>query len=483
MSQVIGQSVVESLEGRTMFAAVPLNVTEAAYMGGTQLRVTGTDAADHVTITRTDAGLRISNNTGWSVTKAGNYKSLLVNAGNGNDTVTLDASVNTSAILYGGAGNDTLIGGNGNDRLYGGLGTNALYGGNGDDTLVTIGGNNNDQLAGGEGADSFWADNSGSEVVVDLSGAENAAGHLHRVGSFANTATQQQSSSKLTTKSMNTLGTKAQSKMGLSAARGSRSTVTTTANDLLGQNIADPTTNSGGISYKSFSDRPLFSDEGPSMDDVAQGYVGDCYFLATIASVAEVNADRIRQSVVDLGDGTFAVQFSKNGSKVFFRVDADLPTWGGGSSLAYADLGKQESMWVAVMEKAFAHFRTGANSYESINAGWMSEAYTALGLNSTSRYSSTAGAALLNLMKSELEAGKSVTYAVGNVASGAPLIGYHAYTVVSVNVDGNGNPVSVTLRNPWGIDGAGNDGNNDAYVTITAAQAHASFLGLSSANV
>jgi len=45
-----------------------------------------------------------------------------------------------------------------------------------------------------------------------------------------------------------------------------------------------------------------------------------------------------------------------------------------------------------------------------------------------------------------------------------------------VNVDAQGQPVSVTLRNPWGTDGGGsNDGANDGYVTLTGAQLYAVF--------
>ncbi len=39
------------------------------------------------------------------------------------------------------------------------------------------------------------------------------------------------------------------------------------------------------------------------------------------------------------------------------------------------------------------------------------------------------------------------------------------------------------VRNPWGIDGAGYDGANDAYVTVTAKQALDSMLGIVSAAV
>jgi len=146
--------------------------------------------------------------------------------------------------------------------------------------------------------------------------------------------------------------------------------------------------------------------------------------------------------------------------------------------LAYANTGSQGSLWVAIMEKAYAFFRTGAGTYASIEAGWMSEVYSALGKTSTSYFSVASGTELLNTMKAALEQGKSVTLGVKTPTDGAPLIGDHAYMVDHVNVDNTGNAVSVTLRNPWGIDGAGNDGLNDGYVTVTAAQAKNAFLGM-----
>ena len=103
------------------------------------------------------------------------------------------------------------------------------------------------------------------------------------------------------------------------------------------------------MAYKNFATNPLFSDGGPSEDDIQQGYVGDCWYLSSLSSVAKVNPDRIRQSVVDLGDGTFAVQFFRNGQAVFERVDADFATWYG--QMAYANTGKGGSLWVAVMER------------------------------------------------------------------------------------------------------------------------------------
>lgn len=450
------KTMIETLEGRVMMAGQPLSIGTAGFMGGTQLVINGSSNNDAITVKQTEAGLVIGNTGGWSQTVAGNFKSIKINAGNGNDTVTVDASVNTNAVIHGGAGNDTLIGGNGNDQLFGNAGNDLLKGMNGDDQFVTIGGGV-DKIEGNEGNDSFWLDKSG-DSIKDVSGWENGAGNVHKVNTFE------------TIKTVTGTGKKA------------KTVNTVISKELTGQKIVDPTISDAGVSYRNFAGNSLFSDAGPIADDVKQGYLGDCYFLATLSSVADTNANTIKQSVVDLGDGTYAVRFYKGGKEMFYRVDGDLATWSNGS-LAYANTGAQSSTWVAIIEKAFAAFRTNVNSYASLNGGWMSEVYSALGKTSQNTFAVSTGAQLLTVIKDALAAGKSVTYAANEPTDGAPLIGSHAYSVERVNVDANGNAVSVTFRNPWGVDGKGNDGANDGYVTVTAAQAKNAFLGLTIAAV
>jgi len=74
----------------------------------------------------------------------------------------------------------------------------------------------------------------------------------------------------------------------------------TPSRELNGQNLLDPVNGAG--TYQSFSDRPLFGAGGPSKDDVVQGGLANCYYLAGLSAVAKQNANRIKQSVVDLGD-------------------------------------------------------------------------------------------------------------------------------------------------------------------------------------
>jgi hypothetical protein len=566
---------IETLETRRLLSGSALTFSEVAYLGGTQIRVQGSDTADNITVSLVAGGLKFANGS-WSETKTGTYKSLMINAGAGNDSISLAAEMTVNAILFGATGNDTLLGGAGHDRLYGGRGTNTLTGGAGDDVLVSIGGAANDVLTGGVGSDSFWADSNASEQVTDLTTVEGNAGNMHRVNSFVTGAqttvntpaaangvdagmSKEEKKALKQQKLLEKQIIKAQKQQQKLLERQARlekkqqkqdkknnpapapapaptpgptpapePTPTPeptpqpeptpeplpptpeplpgpqpptpeptpiqvpeadieldletdgpiTANDLVGQNFADPTTT---YTYRSFAANPLFSDAGPIADDITQGNVGDCYYLASLAAIADTDPSRIRQSVVDLGDGTFAVQFVRGGSKVYVRVDADLPAWNT-SSLVYAKLGKQGSLWVPIMEKAYAYFRTANVTYASLESGWMSEASSALGIGSHSTYSATSGQALLDLMAAELSEGKAVTYAAGTIVGGAPLIGFHAYSVEAVNYSG-GVATTVRLRNPWGVDGTGSDGANDGYVTVTASQALACFLGFTSASV
>ena len=572
--------VIESLEGRTLMAGTPLGVSTASYMGGTQLRVQGTAGDDDITVSRAPGGVLVTNGA-WATTVLGTFKSLLVDAGNGNDAVAVAADLAVAAILYGGAGNDDLTGGAGHDRLYGGLGANVLDGSAGDDVLVTIGGQGTDLLAGGLGDDSFWLDDAAGEQIADASAAEMLGGRVHRVAGFmtgpqsdttvntdGTTASVSLSKEERLAEKQRRAAEKRQQKLlklqqkllarqaklerkrqerenrknnrkDLTPAPQPAPAPTPTPEpapapepepmpepqpeptpepepqpepqpeptpepepapapepinditpapapqsgdrDLLGQNYADP---ASPYATRNFAGRPLFADAGPTAADVNQGSVGDCYYLAALAAIADTDASHIRQSVVDLGDGTYAVRFvNPDETTVYIRVDADLPTYNGGTNPVYADFGKQGSMWVAIMEKAFAYFRTTEFTYASLSSGWMDEASDALGIASRSRYSATSGQTLLETIAAELGAGKAVTYAAGVIVDGAPLVGYHAYSVEAVGYDANGVVSTLVLRNPWGVDGAGYDGLNDGYVTVTAAQAHACLLGITAAVV
>jgi hypothetical protein len=470
----------ETLESRQLFSV--------SLVAGT-LTVNGTNSADTFVIGKSGNSIFVQD----GITQHGYSSSLInkivVNGNGGDDNINVSSAVTKPTVIHGGEGNDVIHGGggnnniwgdNGNDKLYGGTGSgmNVIYGGAGDDqlwaghgksylsgddgndTLVTIGGSHADSALGGNGTDSFWVDAETTEKTPDVSSTELALGNVHRVAGFNG---------------------------GVSR-------------DRLGQNLSDPDAYDPAHSYlpdyANFSAQPLFASTGPSEDDIHQGLVGDCFFLAVLSGTAKNDPNRIRQSVVDLGDGTFAVQFQDYGTS-FIRVDADLPVYSYTTSTYYEHLGTQNSIWAAIMEKAFAARQVGGGQYSFLNGGEISSSLMMLGGSNLTAIKGGDAVSTLDNIQNELAAGETVCAATPNFdpTNGCPCIGDHAYTVDRVNYVSGYRwttfglqyyhvPVSIVLRNPWGYDGAGTDSNtSDGYVTVTADQYFGYFTGAVGANV
>jgi hypothetical protein len=333
-------------------------------------------------------------------------------------------------VLLGMNGNDQLVGHDGNDRLNGGAGGDKLYGGGGNDVLIAIDNATGDSTQGDGGADAVWVDR--NAAALDRVFGASTADTVQHVSRFANGADR----------------------------------------TLDGDRLADPVVKSGQ-SYRQFANRPLFSSAGPLPTDVNQGALGDCYLLAGLAAIADDSPYTVRGNVVDFDDGTYGVRLGDD----FYRVDNDLPVTGNSNSPAYASLGREGSMWVAVVEKAFAHYRTAYNSYEAIEGGWSVEinyAWGAAAPGDRDLHSFSSATALANEIYLRWSQREAVTIGFLSARAGgggAPLITGHMYTVMSVLRNAAGAVVSITLRNPWGIDGAGNDSNpNDGLVTVTPQQ-------------
>ena len=102
----------------------------------------------------------------------------------GNDTILLDETQGAlpAALLFGGAGNDTITGGSSNDELFGQAGNDTLRGLGGDDLLfggdgndVLIGGAGDDQMFGGAGNDRMiWNPGDGTDLMEGGEGFDTA---------------------------------------------------------------------------------------------------------------------------------------------------------------------------------------------------------------------------------------------------------------------------------------------------------------------
>jgi hypothetical protein len=239
----------------------------------------------------------------------------------------------------------------------------------------------------------------------------------------------------------------------------------------------EPKVNSDVTQWHDFSSNPLFAASGPSPKDVAQGQVGDCWFLATLAETALRDPSTIRNDIHQRADGTYDVYFHTSTTTTLDEhVDGKLPenAYGG---LEYAKLGQSNCTWVAIMEKAFTYFRnrTISADYATIASGWGSEAIRDLGgtpseilptiSNATQMFNSVIWGLILN---TSMDFGTKGT-------GGGPLVHGHEYSVVSARVQNGVNQIEV--RNPWGYNpgwtnSSNYDSTNDGYMWVNATSVY-----------
>lgn len=340
--------------------------------------------------------------------------------GTGNDTLY---GMNGDDRLYGDDNDDYVSGGDGNDNLFAGSGTDWLDGGNGDDILVSIDDDHYDNLYGQTGFDSFWVDRTSPwpSKHTDTTDADTneAETNLHEVEGFENGADL----------------------------------------SLNGDIITDPV---GGSAFSNYAAKPLFSTAGPVVEDVKQGHLADCWLMATLAEASHINQNIIRQLVADLGDGTYVVQINQKQ----YRVDADLAYDNSNTAdLYYANFGVDDSIWVAIVEKAWALYLDG--TYDSLNDN---NAYFAMGkIGGEDR-------ALWNpwgnskTILSSIDSGglAAVAFSKTDASKVSVLTDSHCHAIIDVFYDSKGEVSSVLLYNPYGKDGTTrSDGADDGYITLT----------------
>jgi hypothetical protein len=201
-------------------------------------------------------------------------------------------------------------------------------------------------------------------------------------------------------------------------------------------------------------------------NDVEQGALGDCYFVAQLAAQAKTNPGRIKDLIKDNGNNTFTVTLHlKDPANPYKRVatpivvDAQFPQKDGG--VAYAKPGDRGNtgpeLWVMLIEKAFAKH---SGSYELIRGsktrdgdvfGMMS------GTNSGSISLGLGADLLLQKLSAALTNGQAISFgakskntadeALQGEAKTAGVVLNHAYSLLGVDAKAR----TVDLRNPWGV--------------------------------
>lgn len=110
--------------------------------------------------------------------------------------------------------------------------------------------------------------------------------------------------------------------------------------------------------YKECLNMPLFI-QRPNIRDIEQGELGDCYLLAGLIAVVNLNPEKIMKIMRDNGDGTVTVRFMRrevqeDGSRHYVphyvTVRKTIPVCVGSEMDAFS----RGAFWVKMMEKAYA---------------------------------------------------------------------------------------------------------------------------------
>lgn len=225
---------------------------------------------------------------------------------------------------------------------------------------------------------------------------------------------------------------------------------------------ADPAVLPGNqFAYETIAGGRLFVG-GPRAEDVIQGQLGSCYYLAALASAAHANPKLIQDAIKDNKDGTFTVRLYKyhpGGYKAeYVRVDADFPSTGG--KPAYGRSLNPKEMWVSLFEKALAAQSGGYENIHGANSKWAFETMTGKDAKGyvVERALSADPEMTYQRIKSALANRQPI--AVGSApAATSGILPMHEYSLLGV--EETAGKRYVTLRNPWGNTEAGNDGRND----------------------
>jgi calpain-15 len=195
-------------------------------------------------------------------------------------------------------------------------------------------------------------------------------------------------------------------------------------------------------------------------NDIKQGSLGDCYFLSTLASIAE-NSDRIRKLFVSdqVNEyGLYGIKVCDVGEWKTVLIDDLIPCLPDTKEPVFTR-GNGSEIWVLLLEKAWAKIYGG---YARIESGLTRECLHDLTGGPTKFYQ-TGNPNVNETIWTEIYQGEQknfiMTAGAGDFFEGADLldscglVGSHAYSLLSVHdvVDKEGvEHKLVKLRNPWG---------------------------------
>lgn len=211
-----------------------------------------------------------------------------------------------------------------------------------------------------------------------------------------------------------------------------------------------------------------FFEEATELTDPVQGALGDCYYIAALASVAWARPYVIAQRTRATGTGQQSfddmIEFFASGKPQKVEVTELLPLQPPANTYIYARSSEAGEIWPAVYEKAYAKWRTGAAGdtpdYSPLSGGDPVGALVSLtGL--TPYYESTSSQAAHDIWQKVRASSISmktfnpmVAWTYGSAPSpdvnyaNAAIVANHAYSILGWGYVNN--QEYIILRNPWG---------------------------------
>ena len=206
-------------------------------------------------------------------------------------------------------------------------------------------------------------------------------------------------------------------------------------------------------------------DGGIEPNDIAQGQLGDCWLMCSLASLAEFDP-LVRSCFVEDDcvpeEGIYTVRLCKHGEWTTLRMDDYIPCIPEKGPI-YSKANGHE-LWVILLEKAFAKLN---GSYAAIRAGWAYEAmmdltgapYHDIRIDDEDTQAAIANGSLWQRLSRYDTMKYLMTLSTGgvdhateggdrsNMAEG--LVPGHAYSLISCKNTSGGHKLC-HIRNPWG---------------------------------
>ena len=273
-------------------------------------------------------------------------------------------------------------------------------------------------------------------------------------------------------------------------------------NDIEYKNVSDKNfiykNNAGkekSLEIKKRKKPPLFSAGGPKVDDIRQGYIGDCWLVAPLASIVKNNPKIIENIMKDNPkNGTVDVTLQREivagvFKKEVYTVQKSLFKINQNGRYKNIMSKSQENIWVQMIEKAFSAYfsknRESVNYYNitgsyKVDCSGVKDAFKIiLGKEAKGCYTSDVLSGdrkeLFERIKEALNSKTPLCYSISNEESvvkdldGDKIVTKHAFSLIGV--DEKDGRYYIKLRNAWGLNYDKNHNKKDAIITVDLEEA------------